>query len=341
MSFEEDDEDYMDDKIFRLQEIRRQYRLNVLKEQDQRRAVVKGLANLYIDLDGRDLVKASYDVVLMDKKDIMKVGDKEIKVADLQFMLAESIELICSGTNSVQEYFNWFGECADIMSHMNDGFISDMDLDERNAWVGYSYTREAELLTCLALYKSSSYSAAEQKYDFLYNKLVKLRQMRSAILETTVGTADEQREKNEESEKKAMPVYMDSMSKFGSKSTMWNMPVNELFELGMYHGDDYDLVGEYKYFYGKYEPVPELEEHREKYAFEKDLKKNFAANMTQKHFEELSASEELIENCEQEEEKKEDKKIVNRRIHRLRKYYVPRHKKNKKFFDAKRYRDLF
>ena len=160
-------------------------------------------------------------------------------------------------------------------------------------------------------------------------------------METTIGTADEKEEKNKENEKTPLSGYMDALSKFGSMGAMWNMPVKELYQMGMYHGDDYDLAGEYKYFYGKYEPVAELEEHREKYAFEKDLKKNFASNMSKKHFEELSPSEELIENCEQKEEKKEDKKLVNRRIHHLRKYYVPRHKKRKKFFDAERYRGLF
>ena len=225
----------------------------------------------------QELIDLSYNVVLKDEDDHLKVENQDIKVEDLQFMLAESIERLCSGTTPTQEYFSWFEDCADIMSHMNDGYISNADLDERNGWVSYSYTRETEIMTCLALYKSSSYPLAEKKYDFLYNKLVKLRQIRTSIIESTVGTSDEKDRKNKETEKKddnEYLKYMSSMSNIAKNTITWNLPVSELQDLRIYHGDDYDLAGEYEYFYGQLEPHPEtlaLPEARTKYAFEKDL----------------------------------------------------------------------
>lgn len=250
-----------DAKIAKLQQIRHQYRIGVVRDDAQRGAIVAGLKDLYPQLENDALVKLSYAVVLLPKDKNIKVNEQKVKIADLQFMTAESIENISSGTNSRQEYFSWFEDCAEIMTKMNDGYISDLDLEQRNAWIDHSYVREAEIMVCLALYKNSSYYLAEERYTMLYNKLVKLRQIRSAIIEATRPVSDEKKEKELKNSYRAkVDKYLRNMSLFAKNSIMWNLSKNELIKLGIYHGDDFDLAQEYAYFYSLYEPQKNIKE---------------------------------------------------------------------------------
>ncbi len=249
-------------KLFRLQKIRQEYRQRLETEAAQRNAVLSGLKEIYPQLDNQDLIKLSYAVVLMPTEKQIIVEKKKVKVADLQFMTAESIENISSGTNSRQEYFSWFEDCAEIMTKMNDGYVSDTDLELRNDWIDNSYVREAEIMACLALYKSSSYYLAEERYNLLYNKLVKLRQIRSAIIESTKSASDEEKsERIKRHINEKVQKYLAAMALFAKNSPMWNLSKNELKKLGMYHGDDYDLAQEYAYFYSLYEHHDDVSKH--------------------------------------------------------------------------------
>lgn len=210
----------------------------------------------YPDMDRMQAEKVTRELVLAPKKSTIKIGNDEIKVADLQFQIAESLEMISSETSSSQEYFSWFTESSEIMQHMNDGFVSEDDLKERNEWIEMSYSREAEILTCLGLYQGSAFPEAKKKYAEIYNKLVKLRQIRNAIKESTANKADKPQEvdiKKKENDYKKAVVYVAAMREFMKRPPRWNMPKRTLQKLNMYHGDDDDLDDDYDDFYEQYE----------------------------------------------------------------------------------------
>ncbi|MBP5399737.1 MAG: hypothetical protein J6Y53_04910 [Alphaproteobacteria bacterium] len=244
------------DKKAKLQAICHRYRNRIMFDAAQRNAVMKGLKNIDPDIENEDLVKLSYDVVLLPTDKEVTVKDQEIKVADLQFMLAESIENLCSGTDSRQEYYSWFGECDNIITRMNDGYVSDADLEIRNTWISDSYVREAEIMTCLALYQSSSYPLARERHNLLYNKLVKLRQLRSAIQNATIAVSDEQEEKEQKMKQLRQRAMASTaaITLIAQNDIMWNLSKEELIGLGMYHGNDFDLFPEYEYFYPSLTP---------------------------------------------------------------------------------------
>ena len=111
-------------------------------EIDNPRAIVaKAVRREYPDLEYDEVQRITRELVLAPRRASVKVGSDDVPVADLQFKIAESIELLNSETNSAQEYFAWFQESSDIMRHMNDGFVSNADLKERNDWLKDSYTR--------------------------------------------------------------------------------------------------------------------------------------------------------------------------------------------------------
>ena len=186
-----------------------------------------------------------------------KNPEAEIKSEDLAYIVATSIETLNSETTSSQEYFSWFEDCTSILKNMNDGYVSDADLQEREEWLDYSYVREAEMMTCLALYQSSRYPGAKEKYDQIYNKLVKIRQIRHAIKDATGSKSDETKDRIDQNvkmfEHQRARVYVAAFREFLKQDEKWNMPKKTLRRLNMYRGDDYDLEGEYDFFYGPYE----------------------------------------------------------------------------------------
>lgn len=287
--------------------------------------VAQAVKREYPTLPYDEVQKATRELVLAPRKATVKVGKEEIPVEDLQFKIAESIEILNSETTSSQEYFSWFEDCAEIMRNMNDGYVTDADLNDRNEWISYSYTREAEIMTCLALYQSSAFPEAKKKYDDLYNKLVKLRQIRNAIKEGTSSRSDETRDRikaavsNTIDLRKAV-LYLATMREFQKHGERWNMPKSTLRKLRMYRGEDDELYGEYDWFYGDYEDPEydgldnEDEEYRngrygrEQYSFDDKLKEYVLFHWDENDYAApvYSKAEDLISHQSQQEEQEED-----------------------------------
>lgn len=314
-------------------------------ESNPRTVISQVLKQEYPDLSTDEAAEVAKEVILAPNFSTIKVGQKEVVVEDLQFQIAESIELLNSETNSVQEYFSWFEDCTRIINHMNDGYVSDADLKERNDWMDNSYIREAELMTCLALYQSSSYREAPQKYNQIYNKLVKLRQLRNAIKECTGNASDETRERIEENisiviNPKDAAQYLMMFERFQHHNQYWNMTRSELRRLHMFHGYDEDLDGEYPYFYNRYEeePQPEQSIKRSRFDFMKKLKEyalfhwnDEKASATYSHAEELQKHK--------QEEKSQNSQDIQTRIEKLRarRHGLPNVERRIKSFVAERF----
>ena len=231
---------------------------NRVELSNPRSIISKAVKQEYPDLSHDEVQKTTRELVLAPNNSRIQVGKQEVPVEDLQFKIAESIELLNSETNSQQEYFGWFEDCSRILYNMNDGYVTDSDLRERNDWLDDSYTREAELMTCLGLYKNSTFPEARQKYDQIYNKLVKLRQLRNAIKDSTGAVSDEKKDREEAMFRVLDPQKVAQcamvISEFQQHDPYWNLPKSKLRGLHMFRGYDDDLDGEYDYFYGRYEP---------------------------------------------------------------------------------------
>ena len=182
--------------------------------------------------------------------------NEDLSTHDMQYRLAESLELLNSETYSQQEYFDWFAETDKIMKDMNDGDVTEVDLKNRNKWIDDSFTREAEMMTCMGLYKSSASKDAQQKYADIYNKLIKMRQLRSGIRETTQNHVDKPKGVNHEQKLSAYgkaQLYREALKGFTKNGVRWNLPKSKLEELKMYHGNDDEFSSNYALFYDEYE----------------------------------------------------------------------------------------
>lgn len=124
---------------------------------------------------------------------------------DLGFKEAISIENINSETSSSQEYFRWLNETSEILKNMNDGYVSDKDLSERNSFLELTHQREAELMVCLGLLANCRNPLAQEEYKKLHYKLTRLREMRASIKERTRNQADVEISVDEYNQ--ALPAY--------------------------------------------------------------------------------------------------------------------------------------
>ena len=124
------------------------------------------------------------------------------------------------------------------------------------------------------MYQSSRYPGAKEKYDQIYNKLVKIRQIRHAIKDATGSKSDETKDRIDQNvkmfEHQRARVYVAAFREFLKQDEKWNMPKKTLRRLNMYRGDDYDLEGEYDFFYGPYE----VDDFDEQYQYYDDYDRN-------------------------------------------------------------------
>lgn len=288
-------------KLTRLRSIQQSKQLRPQSVVSPHIIVSQAVKRSYPNISYEEAQKVTRSLVTTPPNEKVKVGDKEVKIEDLQFKVAESIEVLNSETNSVQEYFSWFEDCAKIIRNMNDGYITDSDLMERNEWLDDSYTREAELMVCLGLYRNSSFPEAQQKYNQIYNKLVKLRQLRNAIKECTGNASDETRERIEHDiyvvDPQTAIQYLRVIQLFQQHQQYWNMSKAQLRKMHMFRGYDDDLDGEYDYFYGQYEPDynPNVILTREKYSFMSRLRELILSGLDEDYSSSRSYGEHLRE----------------------------------------------
>lgn len=327
-------------KLREQQERLERLRYVQLSRQDQldssKNIIMRAVQREYPDIDRQQAEKVTRELVLAPKKASIKIGNKDVPVADLQFQIALTIESLGSETSSEEEYFSWFSESSEIIQHMNDGFVSEEDLSERNDWLEDSYSREAEIMTCLGLFQNCAFPEAKKHYTNLYNKLVKLRQIRSSIKESTANRVDKTQEidhKKKENDYKKAVVYVAAMREFMKRKPRWNMPKRTLQKLGMYHGEDDDLDDDYDEFYGMYEDE-EMRRREEQemlaqddnvseidllFRFDDHLKEDILFHWDDDRFQayERSLAEEFIERAEPEQPAVESAEDVREHIARL------------------------
>ncbi len=198
-----------------------------------------------IDIGGQKISASDLRYQVANTIENLGSGKTLEQVNDLQMMIAHSIETINSETSSSQEYFRWLDDTTDILKHMNDGFVSQEDLNERNEFLDMSNQREAELMVCLGLYQSSQHPEAEEKAKLIRFKLQKLREMRSAIENRTRNKADVEISRAEYD--MAIPYYKlyKGLAKlpFG-----YDVSNQQKRDLGICHDDDDDMEVGYSFY---------------------------------------------------------------------------------------------
>lgn len=199
---------------------------NIRKEKETE--IIKRALRMADNVSEQQLRQTTRETIFAPASRKVKMGGREVNAEDLRlhvsktienlgtqrtleltddFSLREalSIERINSETSSSQEYFRWLDETSEILKNMNDGFVTEEDLKDRNAFLDLSHQREAELMVCLGLLQNSKSPQAQEEFKKLQYKLTKLREMRSAIKNRTRNQVDVEISRSEY--EMAVPYY--------------------------------------------------------------------------------------------------------------------------------------
>lgn len=175
--------------------------------------VIKRALRMADNVNEQQLRQTTRETIFAPSTRKVKMGGREVNADDLRFQVVKtienmgsqktleltddaslrealSIEHINSETSSSQEYFRWLDETSEILKNMNDGFVTEADLKDRNEFLEFSGQREAELMVCLGLLQHSKSPQAQEEFKKLHYKLTKLREMRSAIKNKTRNQVD-------------------------------------------------------------------------------------------------------------------------------------------------------
>ena len=174
------------------------------KEKKKQDAIEKGIERARPDLKGHEKEKAKEILSRAVDGENLPL-DKNIE--DFAFMVANSLQTIENEVAPQNEYFYWIEDAQKIIHDMNDGDITDDDIEKRGDFLSTLDERETEMRVYMALYAASNSSKAKERLEFLQLKLAKLQQLRSAVLASTKSRAEAEAERQAKEEKRLALEY--------------------------------------------------------------------------------------------------------------------------------------
>ncbi len=206
----------------------------------------------YPDVDARRMKTIVRELVFAPSDRMIKINEiKRLSAEDLRFMIARELECPFEEVNvfkqesDVKEYFEWLKKTTNILKHLNDGYVTQEDADERKAFLSLVELREYALMACLGLYKESNAPSSQSRMNIVRYKVQKLREIRSAIL---FLTREESSVVTTKSEFDAAKPYYQYFKNLQGLPFGYDASVEKRKELGISHENDNDLAQDYDYY---------------------------------------------------------------------------------------------
>ena len=174
---------------------------DVKKVRSPEKVIHEAVDRVYADKSPEQRELIVRDLMLKPRGSKVRIGNEELEIDTLSESIADSIEQInASGTEDgvspEAEYFGWIEHGQKIISNMTDGYVTNAELDDRNSLLEEFEQREIDILTCMSLYEKCNLEnpRVRKKYVDIKQKLLKLREIRSAIQNGTKDYSDERQE---------------------------------------------------------------------------------------------------------------------------------------------------
>lgn len=184
------------------------------------------------------------EVILAPSDYTVEFNDFVYSQKEIYSMLAYDLIQSCmTEQNKEKTYIEFIENAANVIKHMNDGFISNDDFSERNSFLEDTARYEFILFSALSFLK-----AAEESNSRLFSELklniVRFREINDLIRnftrdEKNIDTTSDEFER-------AKPIYkmLKSLQNLGYH---YNFSPKERAGLGIDHDDDEDLTDNFNY----------------------------------------------------------------------------------------------
>ena len=150
----------------------------------------------------------------------IKLGDKIVYAYDLDFSIAQSIELQDAGRDPATEYYDWIKIQSRLENDINTNGTTLSEIDRRNTFIDFMDMRETEIKRIASLYSaaalnpnSSLQELAQEKLKFTLFKLSELRRLRDRMKST----------KSHADNFKSLPVHVQNAEKIRRNITKTNV----------------------------------------------------------------------------------------------------------------------
>lgn len=140
-------------------------------------------------------------------------------------------------------YTNILGQAADVIKHMNDGYITPENYQERKGFLQHINSLEFTMFATLAFFKINTAGAPQMHRELILN-ICRLREINDLILKYTRDVSETEIERSEY--ERAKPIYklLKSLQNLGYEYTLSK---KERMGLEIDHEDDKDLSENYSY----------------------------------------------------------------------------------------------
>ena len=147
----------------------------------------------------------------------IKIGNKIVNAGDLNFSIAETMELQDSGRDPVTEYHDWIKAQSNIENNIYANGTTCDEIAQRNFFIEFMESRETEIKRIADLYSASALNPnspvqklAQEKLKFTLFRLSELRRLRDRM-KSTKSIPDKCKHKEErekmELERQAREAY--------------------------------------------------------------------------------------------------------------------------------------
>lgn len=168
----------------------------------------------------------------------VEFGNKTYGKKQIMLMLSKELSLSCVYESPQQTHHDILENAANIIKHMNDGYVTAEDFRERNDFLEMIDRYEFTLFAAYCLSRVADSENSERLGELLLN-IVRLREVRDLIQNYTRDQADI--EIGVEEFERARPIYkmLKSLQSLGYD---YNLSPKERSSLGIDHDDDSDLA---------------------------------------------------------------------------------------------------
>lgn len=183
------------------------------------------------------------EVILAPDDYTVEFNDDSYDKHKIMQMLAHALAMSCVKNSPEETYHDVMNSAAEIMKHMNDGYITDEDYEERQDFLEKIDRYEFTLFAAYCFMKTAL-SDDETLIDEIVLNVLRLREIRDLI---TNYTRDEKGITTDREEfERAKPIYrmLKSLQNLGYD---YNFSPKERESLDIDHEDDDDLSHRFKH----------------------------------------------------------------------------------------------
>ena len=206
-------------------------------------AVYQAGSDCFPSLDEVHIHTIIRELILAPEDYMVEFNDGNYNKKQLFSKIGQILKQNCISDSLQKTYQSHIESVAEIIKHMNDGYISEQDYQERNDYMQFAGKCEFMLFTSLAMLKTAE--DEDTSFEELCLNIIRLRETQDLIFKYTRDA--ENVEVSREEYERAKPIYkmLKSLQGLGYNYTF---SAKERTGLGIDHSDDGDLTSSFNYY---------------------------------------------------------------------------------------------